>query len=160
MGKGNNGLLGKKRGRYKVKLFIQRFFERIQLDEETGYWIWPTQSSEGYGVANTRDGLVYLHIFAYQFFSGAVPAGKEIDHVCRRRACCNPAHLEAVTRRQNFLRGAHHSAVAHVTRRCRRGHVLTDDNVTYIATRPNRLVCKTCKRMQVRAWWRKKYAQM
>src|SRR3546814_8231358 len=28
-----------------------------------------------------------------------------IDHLCRNRACCNPAHMEAVTRAENLRRG-------------------------------------------------------
>lgn len=36
---------------------------------------------------------------------GPVPAPLEIDHLCRNPACCNPAHLEAVTRSVNALRG-------------------------------------------------------
>jgi hypothetical protein len=28
-----------------------------------------------------------------------------IDHLCRETLCCNPEHLEAVTNRENTLRG-------------------------------------------------------
>lgn len=34
-----------------------------------------------------------------------VPYGKELDHVCRVRACVNPAHLEPVTHIENVRRG-------------------------------------------------------
>ena len=42
---------------------------------------------------------------AYEITKGPVPKGLEIDHLCRNRACLNPFHLEAVTRRVNVLRG-------------------------------------------------------
>lgn len=42
---------------------------------------------------------------AYEMEVGPIPAGKEIDHRCRARTCQNPAHLEAVTHRENMIRG-------------------------------------------------------
>lgn len=41
----------------------------------------------------------------YRSLVGEIPEGYVLDHRCRVRACCNPAHLELVTVRVNTLRG-------------------------------------------------------
>lgn len=45
------------------------------------------------------------HRITYLFYVGPIPDGLELDHLCRVRACCNPDHLEAVTRLVNVRRG-------------------------------------------------------
>ena len=44
------------------------------------------------------------HVLAWELFYGRVPVGLELDHLCRNPACFNPAHLEAVTHKQNMER--------------------------------------------------------
>lgn len=44
------------------------------------------------------------HVWAYNFFIGVIPEGLELDHLCRNRACYNPAHLEPVTTQENWHR--------------------------------------------------------
>lgn len=37
-------------------------------------------------------------------WKGEIPHGLEIDHLCNKPTCCNPDHLEAVTRAENERR--------------------------------------------------------
>lgn len=62
-------------------------------------------NSLGYGLI-TLDGKPQLaHRIAYESAYGPIPDGLVIDHLCRVRNCVNPAHLEAVTQKENGRRG-------------------------------------------------------
>jgi hypothetical protein len=89
---------------------IDRLLPR--LVEVNGCWIFPTVTSSGYGsisVGRRGEGSESAHVVTYQFFIGEIPMGLEPDHLCRVRACCNPWHLELVTRGINIKRGARHN---------------------------------------------------
>lgn len=58
----------------------------------------------GYGVTKFRSVSMPAHRAAYIEARGAIPAGYDIDHLCRVRACVNPDHLEAVSRTENIRR--------------------------------------------------------
>jgi hypothetical protein len=63
-----------------------------------------TLNERGYG--QIRDGKMRMaHVVAFESKYGPVPAGRELDHKCRNRACCNPDHLEPVTHQENVRRG-------------------------------------------------------
>lgn len=84
---------------------LRRVAARLTFPEG-GCWIFTGALNRGYGRVHGEDGkLHYAHRVMYEAMVGDVPEGLELDHLCRRRACCNPWHLEAVTRRENLLRG-------------------------------------------------------
>ena len=77
----------------------------VEIEHTTGCWEWVGAiTPNGYGQMGYKRKKYSPHRFAYQLFSGPIPQGKEIDHLCRNRRCCNPNHLEAVTRRENIMR--------------------------------------------------------
>jgi hypothetical protein len=56
---------------------------------------------DGYGKFQGRG----AHRWYYEMIVGLVPAGFELDHLCRKRSCVNPDHLEVVTHKVNMNRG-------------------------------------------------------
>lgn len=74
----------------------------IEPEPNTGCWLWTAaMSSNGYGSLNG----ISSHRFVWTQLVGPVPDGMDLDHKCRTRLCCNPEHLEVVTRRTNLRRG-------------------------------------------------------
>ena len=55
----------------------------------------------GYGRMSLDGQTVAVHLVVYTHYYGYIPGKKQIDHKCRQRACCNPAHLEMVTHLKN-----------------------------------------------------------
>lgn len=97
----------------------------------------------GYGQFRLDGRTRKAHQVALELAGVPIPAGSEPDHLCRNRACVRPDHLEPVTRRENFLRGEHPTAVAVRADVCQRGlHELTEKN-TVKRSRDVR-ECRTC----------------
>lgn len=60
---------------------------------------------KGFKKVKFRQQPLYKHRAVYECVVGPVPDGMILDHRCRNRACCNPAHLEPVTVVENTKRG-------------------------------------------------------
>ncbi len=83
---------------------IIRFLRFVRPNAD-GCWVWQGgRAGNRYGTFWRNGSQISTHRFAYGAFKGPIPAGTEIDHVCRNKACCNPDHLEAVTRSANEQR--------------------------------------------------------
>ncbi|MEU5302229.1 HNH endonuclease signature motif containing protein [Streptomyces noursei] len=123
--------------------WTDRFLAKIR-DAEGGCWEWTGgRTSDGYGTFWLDGRQQYAHRVAYETLRGPIPDGLVIDHLCRNRACANPAHLEAVTNRTNILRGVGFCASRAQQTRCVHGHAFTAPN-TYIAPNGTRK-CRTCR---------------
>lgn len=102
-----------------------------------------SKNSHGYGKMSA-EGKRHegVHRVAYELWVGPIPAGLQIDHLCRNRACINPLHLEVVTIRENVLRGDGTSARNARKTHCLHGHPLSGDNL-YVYSNGSRS-CRVC----------------
>ncbi len=83
------------------------FWDRVQIRATDECWPWTGNVTQnGYG-RRSFDGVQwYAHRMAYTLVKGPIPAGLTVDHLCRHKLCCNPAHLEAVSAEENVRRAA------------------------------------------------------
>ncbi len=115
-------------GRILPKPIEQRFWEKV-IKKKKGCWDWNGNISNGYGYILKDKHMIPAHRISYELHKGKIPEGLEIDHLCRNRICTNPGHLEAVTSRENVLRGVGLPALYYKQTHCKRGHELSDNNV-------------------------------
>lgn len=130
----------------KIEIATTRFWKKV--DKTSTCWNWTgARTSGGYGnfsivaVRKNQDWIV-AHRYAYQQLIGPVPDGMDLDHLCRNRRCVNPAHLEAVSRRENLLRGNTLIAKQIKQTECKRGHSLSGKNLQI--TSQGKRNCRTC----------------
>ena len=108
-----------------------------------GCWEWTgCLFTAGYGAILVGGKKRSAHRISYELRVGPIPEDKELDHLCRNRACINPAHLEPVTRRENVRRGVSCIAAHMHKTHCKNGHEFTPDN-TYKKNRIHRS-CRKC----------------
>lgn len=111
----------------------ERIAEKINPEPNSGCWLWGASlDRKGYGqIMLHRNDLRRAHRVVYEAFKGPVPAGLDLDHLCRVRSCVNPDHLEPVTRAVNLNRGIKNRAALHAKTHCPNGHEYTADNTRW-----------------------------
>jgi hypothetical protein len=119
---------------------IERFWARVEKTD--GCWLWTgSRTSAGYGNLCIARTWHYAHRLAYHLTVGPIPEGMVLDHLCRIRHCCNPAHLEPVTNRENTMRGL---APYGVRTTCKRGHDVSDPANVYVEPNGRGRRCRIC----------------
>lgn len=96
------------------------------------------QTRDGYPIVYGAGGGL-AHRLAFVAAGGDLADGLEVDHLCRRRLCVRPEHLEAVTRQENELRKSWRYRARRT--KCKRGHDLRE---TGIVTPEGGRVCRLC----------------
>jgi HNH endonuclease len=82
---------------------MERFWSKVLKTDSC--WLWQSSMNRlGYGRFFLNGRCQEAYRVAYELQRGPVPEGLELDHVCRVRACVNPAHLEPVTHAENMRR--------------------------------------------------------
>lgn len=112
----------------------------VEVDQLYGCWRWTgDHDDDGYGIVWRGRHRVSAHLVVYETEVGPIPAGMQLDHVCRRRDCVRPEHLELVKPRENMRRRKWRNRARRG--RCQAGH---DLSWTGRRTPEGGIVCRTC----------------
>lgn len=134
---------------------IARFMRKVNKTETC--WLWTAcawfSNSAKYGRFYLDGKYRLAHRVAYELFVGTIPPGLTIDHVrargCTSTLCVRPDHLEAVTNRENIMRGGGPSAENNQRQTCHLGH--SDWRII-----KNWRECMVCKRER----WKRRNARL
>lgn len=129
----------------------ERLKHRV-IENAAGCWLWTKLlHDQGYARGSMDGRHGYIHRLVYEILVGPIPAGMQLDHLCRVRHCVNPDHLEVVDQRTNILRGTSPSA-NHVRKtHCPANHPYAGRNL--IVDHKGRRKCRECANAGDRARW-------
>lgn len=130
-----------KNGKYMVTDVVTRILEKtvklsngcLQYNGSCSIW--------GYGQTSIGRKTLHAHRVIYEQLVGPVSKDLVIDHLCKNKQCVNIEHLEAVTCRENLMRGDTLAAKNASKIHCIRGHEFDYKD------KQGKRVCKTCKKL-------------
>lgn len=124
-----------------------RFWVKVDRRGPDECWPWTAgRNTEGYGHFRWNSSVHTAHRCAFALERGDIDPEQVVDHLCRNRACCNPAHLESVTHRINVQRGV--PRASKITR-CPSNHAYDEANTGWYEhprTGERERFCRACKR--------------
>lgn len=93
---------------------VERFWSKVDRKGPDDCWLWTgaKQAPNGCGLVYGNFGITVeigstcsyrAHRFAWFLTNGEIPEGAMIRHSCDTPLCCNPAHLEPGTARDNIM---------------------------------------------------------
>lgn len=110
----------------------------IELDSEFGCWLWRGKLRDGYGQWGDRA----AHRVLWELEHDPLPMGVQLDHMCRRRACVRPCHMDPVTGSENLRRTF--ARYRRGLERCPEGHRLVEHGKE---TPEGGIVCRVCSNL-------------
>lgn len=123
---------------------VRTRFDRKFILDQSGCWIWHAAiGSRGYGYFGIKKKILLAHRVSWMIHKGEIPEGMHLDHLCGRKGCVNPDHLEPVSQAENNRRtclrgGSGNSKKTH----CPKGHEYNEENTRVYQ---GRRFCRLCK---------------
>lgn len=124
------------------------FWNKVLKTETCWLWTKPV-TDKGYGVYFHGKKRTLAHRFSYEMANGPIPKGLVLDHLCRNTLCVNPDHLEAVTQKENVLRGFGIGAKFARRTHCNNGHEFNEKNTELRSDGGRR--CTVCRAIRSKA---------
>ena len=96
--------------------------------KSAGCWLWTGNVRGRYGICYVPgvQSTAVAHRVAYVLAGREIPAGLQLDHLCRNTLCVNPDHLEPVTLDENMRRRRRDT--------CKRGHKMPEGDRRHCGT--------------------------
>lgn len=158
----------------RAELAAWRFLSKVRVRDQypgvplaTPCWEWcASRDHKNYGTFRMSPKTERAHRFAAALWDGGTAPGLERDHLCRNHWCCNPDHVEPVSRRENLDRGEQRRSARKLCRErnrtlskelaaarthCPQGHPYTADNIYNDKYRR----CRTCHLARSNARYRR-----
>jgi HNH endonuclease len=134
--------------------FQTRFWLKVKVGGIEECWDFLGAKHRGYGVIHVKGykSQIATRIAYRLFHSNDLADDKVIDHLCRNPSCVNPHHLEAVSTKENVLRGIGPSALNAQKTHCISNHYLGGSNL--LIGRNGKRTCKECGRRRALAYAR------
>lgn len=81
--------------------FLEELKLRVDVDNDTGCWLWAMKLKNGYPVITWGNKQVQIHRVALEAKHGKPLGTQAAHHICAVSSCVNPDHLQPVTYRDN-----------------------------------------------------------
>jgi hypothetical protein len=143
--------IARRKGETDLDLLGRLTIAYVEKSDLTGCWNWRGKIGKaGYGHIKIGGKDLLVHRFFCRTLNGEIPEDFQVDHLCGNRTCVAPAHLEAVTHTENWLRSD--SAIRRQLDQvvCLHGHPLSGVNL-YVDKRGHR-DCRECRRRRSAEW--------
>lgn len=141
----------------KPRPLVERFWPKVVKAGDDECWIWTGAKIQGYGIIGRewpKRGNHFAHRASYEIHIGPIPEGMTIDHLCFRKDCVNPRHLEPISAVENARRGREHHGTHEYKTHCTNGHEFTP-TTTYTHTDAQGYAhrrCRTCRNAATDRW--------
>lgn len=129
----------------------EKFWDKVE--KTNSCWFWKGKIDDGYGRFYISGNFYGVHQLSLRVLKNEhLQSDFVVDHMCGKRSCCNPEHLQQITRSQNTLKRVKKKD----TSICVNGHPLTgEDALVHISERRTRhsgdvptVTCKVCNSIQ------------